>query len=110
MSQCLIISSSIKFSSSYSSNVKGIINIAEKKFQNLKSHDYHVLMMQLLPVALRGTQKENVQLAFVKLCAFLNAHSHKVIFPNNMQRLQNDVVLKDLSALSWCSHLPYSIL
>jgi hypothetical protein len=28
--------------------------MAEKKFQNLKCHDYHVIMTQLLPVALRG--------------------------------------------------------
>ena len=30
--------SSIKVPSGYSSNIKGIINMAEKKFQNLKSH------------------------------------------------------------------------
>jgi hypothetical protein len=28
--------------------------MTEKKFQNLKSHDYHVIMTQLLLVALRG--------------------------------------------------------
>jgi hypothetical protein len=44
----------------FSSNIKGIINMAEKKIQNLKSHDGHVLMMQLLPVALRGLLSENV--------------------------------------------------
>ena len=36
--------SSIKVSSGYSSNIKGILNLAEKKFTNLKSHDCHVLM------------------------------------------------------------------
>ena len=45
---------SIKVPSGFSSNIKGIINMAEKKFQNLKSHDCHVIMTQLLPVALRG--------------------------------------------------------
>ena len=37
-------------------------------------------MTQLLPVALRGLLPENVRLAIVKLCAFLNAISQKVIF------------------------------
>jgi hypothetical protein len=46
--------SSIKVPSGFSSNIKGIINMTEKKFQNLKSHDCHMIMMQLLPVALRG--------------------------------------------------------
>ena len=46
--------SSIKVPSRYSSNTKGIIDLAEKKFTNLKSHDCHVLMTELLPVVLRG--------------------------------------------------------
>ena len=44
---------SIKVPSGFSSNIKGIVNMKEKKFQNLKSHDCHVLMTQLLPVALK---------------------------------------------------------
>jgi hypothetical protein len=59
--------SSIKVSSGFLSNIKGIINMTEKKFQNLKSHDCHVIMMQLLPVALRGLLPENVRVPIVKL-------------------------------------------
>jgi hypothetical protein len=70
---------SIKVPSGFSLNIKGIINMAEKKFQNLKSHDCHMLMTQLLPIALRGILPENVRLPIVKICAFLNAISQKVI-------------------------------
>jgi hypothetical protein len=38
-------------------------------------------MTQLLPVALRGLLSENVRVPIVKLCAFLNAISQKVINP-----------------------------
>ena len=76
--ECLL---SMKVPSGFSSNIKGTINMAEKKFQNLKSHDCHVIMTQLLPVALKGLLPENVRLAIVKLCAFLNAISQKVIDP-----------------------------
>ncbi|KAK1678941.1 hypothetical protein QYE76_039789 [Lolium multiflorum] len=69
--ECL---SSMKVPSGFSSNIKGIINMAEKKFQNLKSHDCHVIMTQLLPIALRGLLPENV------------------INPEVLPRLQNDVV------------------
>ena len=65
----------MKVMSGFSSNIKGIINITDKKFQNLKSHDGHVIMTQLLSVALRGLLSENVRLAIVKLCAFHNAIS-----------------------------------
>jgi hypothetical protein len=69
MFDCL---NSMKVPSGYSSNIQGRINVKEKEFTNLKSHDCHVLMTQLLPVALRGILPENVRLAIVKLCAFLN--------------------------------------
>jgi hypothetical protein len=52
--------SSIKVTSSFLSNIKGIINMAEKKFQNLKSDDCHFLMTQLLPDALQVLLPENV--------------------------------------------------
>ena len=87
--ECL---SSIKVPSGFSSNIKGIINMAEKKFQNLKSHDCHVIMTQLLPVALRGLLPDYVRVPIVKLCAFLNAISQKVIDQDTLTRLQKDVV------------------
>ena len=84
MFECL---ASIKVPSRFSSNIKGIINVLEKKFCNLKSHDCHVLMMQLLPLALRRILPPNVCLATVKLCAFLNAISHKAIDPTDLAKL-----------------------
>ena len=87
-----VVLSNIKVPSGFSLNIKGIINMAEKKFQNLKSHDCHVLMTQLLPIALRGLLPENVRLPIVKLCAFLNAISQKVFDPEVLPRLQKDVV------------------
>jgi hypothetical protein len=89
MFDCL---NSTKVPSGYSSNIQGRINLKEKKFTNLKSHDSHVLMTQLLPVALRGILPDNVRLAIVKLCAFLNEISQKAIDPNKLIKLQNDVV------------------
>ena len=64
----------------------------EKKFLNLKYHECHVIMTQLLPVALRGLLPENVRLPIVKLCGFLNAISQKVISPLTLANLQKDVV------------------
>jgi Transposase family tnp2/Domain of unknown function (DUF4218)/Domain of unknown function (DUF4216) len=89
MFECL---SSIKVPSGYSSNVKRLINMREKKFIHIKSHDCHVLMTQLLPVVLRGILPDNVRKTITKLCAFLNAISQKIINPGNLVNLQNDVV------------------
>jgi hypothetical protein len=58
----------------------------EKKFAHVKSHDSRVLMMQLLPVALRGILPPNVQATIIKLCAFLNI-SQKAIDPTSLLKL-----------------------
>ena len=83
---------SIKVPSRFSSNIKGIINVQDKKFLNLKFHDCHVLMTQLLPIALRGILPPHIRLATVKLCAFLNAISEKAINLNELATLQNDII------------------
>ena len=66
--------------------------MAEKKLTNLKSHDCHLLMTELLPVVLRGILPDNVRLTIAKLCAFINTVSQKVIDPDKLITLQNDVV------------------
>jgi hypothetical protein len=102
--ECL---NSIKVPSDFSSNIKEIINMAEKKFQNLRSHDCRVIMTQLLSVALRGLLPKKIRVAIVKLCAFLNAISQKVIKIYHGYRMMCSIFL---SVLSWCSHHPSSIL
>ena len=84
MFDCL---NSMKVPSGYSSNMQEKINMKVKKFTNLKSHDCDILMTQLLPVALRGILPENVRLAVVKLCDFLNEISQKAIDPNKLTGL-----------------------
>jgi hypothetical protein len=88
MFDCL---NSMNVLSGYSTNIQGKINMKEKKFTNSKSHDCHVLLTQWLLVALRGILLENVRLAIVKLCAFLN-ELQKATDPNKLIKLQNDVV------------------
>jgi hypothetical protein len=48
-------------------------------FNLMKSHDCHVLMTALLPVALRGIKTKLVRDAVTSLCLFFNAIEQKVI-------------------------------
>ncbi|XP_028242242.1 uncharacterized protein LOC114420582 [Glycine soja] len=57
----------------------------------LKSHDCHVLMQQLLPVAIRGTLPEKVCVAITRLCFIFNAICAKVIDPKQLDDLKNEV-------------------
>ena len=42
----------------YCSNISRGVSLEDCKVSGLKSHDYHVLMQQLLPVAIRGYYQE----------------------------------------------------
>ncbi|CAA0819515.1 Unknown protein [Striga hermonthica] len=44
----------VKVPQGYSSNVKWLVSMKEFKLLGLKSHDHHILVQQLLPVAIRG--------------------------------------------------------
>src|SRR4051812_36760044 len=88
---------------------KGNNKYGREKFQNLKSHDCHVIMTQLLLIALRGLLPENVRVPIVKLCAFLNAISQKLIDPESLPGLQTDVA-QCLVSFELVFHHPSSIL
>ena len=53
----------------------------------LKAHDFHVTMMQLLPIAIRGVLPEKVREPIIKFCSFFNAITHKVIDPMELKLL-----------------------
>ena len=65
----------------YYSNIRRLANMKDLKFnmQLMKAHDCHVIMTQLLPVAIRGILPEKLCDPIIKLCSFFNAISHKVI-------------------------------
>ncbi|RVW18016.1 hypothetical protein CK203_112664 [Vitis vinifera] len=63
------------------------------KLNGLKSHDYHALMQQLLPVAIRSVLPKHVRYAITRLCFFFNALCAKVVDVSRLNDLQQDIVV-----------------
>jgi hypothetical protein len=63
----------LKLPSGYSSNFKKLVSVKDMKMNLMKSHDGHVLMTTLLPIALRGIKTELVPDTVTSLCLFFNA-------------------------------------
>ena len=59
------------------------------KISGLKSHDFHVLMQQLLPVALRGLLPKGPRNAIFRLCVFFNDLCQRVL---DQEKLEEDIV------------------
>jgi len=84
----------LKVPTGYCANLKRLVNMKRLKLNisGMKAHDYHVMMTQLLSVALRGILPDKVCDPIIKLCSFFNAISQKVIDVQTLDKLQTDIV------------------
>ena len=67
--------------------------IQAKKFGALKSHDYHILMQTLLPLALRGLMEPTTRMAIMRSCRVFRRLCCKVWDPRQEQNLREDVAI-----------------
>nr|AAX92780.1 transposon protein, putative, CACTA, En/Spm sub-class [Oryza sativa Japonica Group]ABA93324.1 transposon protein, putative, CACTA, En/Spm sub-class [Oryza sativa Japonica Group] len=82
----------IKVPSGYSARISKYVKLDDLKLVGMKSHDCHVLITQILPVAIRGILPPKVRHTIQRLCAFFNAFGQKVIDPEDLDGLQTDIV------------------
>jgi len=71
----------IKIPSGYSLNIRSLVSIKELKLVDLKSHDCHALMQQLLSVAIRSILPKHILHVITQLRFFFNAVCSRVIDP-----------------------------
>jgi len=88
--QCLW---SVKVPQGYSSNIKSLVALNNMKLVGLKSHDCHVLMQQLLAVAIRRILPDKVRVLITRLCFLFNDICSKVIDPRQLDDLENEAAI-----------------
>ncbi|RVW67500.1 hypothetical protein CK203_063103 [Vitis vinifera] len=85
--------SQLKVPYGYCSNLRNLVSMEDLKLYGLKSHDYHTLMQQLLPVSLRSILPKHVRNAICRLSSFFNTLCSKVVDVPTLDELQNEVVV-----------------
>jgi hypothetical protein len=83
----------VKVPEGHCSNLRSLVSMNDLKLVGMKSHDCHILMQQLLPVAIRGILPKRVRHVIIRLCQFFNAICNKVIDPEHLDSLQKEIVL-----------------
>ncbi|KAL0553549.1 hypothetical protein IC582_007447 [Cucumis melo] len=83
----------IKVPEGYSSNTRSLVSLNDLKLNGLKSHDCHVLMQQLLPIAIRSILPKNVRYTISRICFFFNAICAKSFSVSKLDALQEDIVM-----------------
>ena len=69
------------------------MSVNDLKLVGLKSHDCHVLMQHLLPVAIRGILPIKVRVAITRLCFVFNAICSKVIDSARLDELEDEAAI-----------------
>jgi len=83
----------VKVPQGYSSNIKSLVSVEDLKLIGLKSHDCHVLVQDLLPVAICGILQKSVRQVITRLCLFFNAICRKVTDPTRLDELENEAII-----------------
>ena len=61
----------------YASNVSRCVKLKVRTIVGLKSHDNHILMQQLLPIALRGSLPNRIIKPLIELSTFFRGHAQR---------------------------------
>lgn len=83
----------LKVPDGYCSNLSKAVNMTDHRLQGLKSHDYHIIMQDLLPVALRCSMSKQVTAVMIELCSLLKALCSKALQEEDMEKLQQRAAL-----------------
>ncbi|XP_023893695.1 uncharacterized protein LOC112005636 [Quercus suber] len=77
----------------YASNISHHMNMKECKIFGLKSHDNHILMKQLFPIALRGSLPSHVTRPLIKLVCFFREICSKTLRVSNIATVEADIAV-----------------
>lgn len=84
---------SIKVPDGYAANISRCVHLKDRKIIGLKSHDNHILMQQLLPLALRSVLPKNVSCALMELSGFFRDLCSKSLKGKELQILESRIVI-----------------
>ena len=83
----------VKFPDGYASNISHCVNTKNGKISGMKSHDYHVLLQRLLPVAIRGYLSTEIRTPLIELCFFFKELCSRTLKLDILNRMKDDIVL-----------------
>ncbi|XP_059302828.1 uncharacterized protein LOC132054886 [Lycium ferocissimum] len=83
----------VKFPDGYASNISGCVSEDDGQISRLKSHDYHVLLQRVLPIAIRGFENKNVSSSLIDLGDFFQRLCCKTLRRDDLEQLERDIIV-----------------
>ncbi|XP_039831367.1 uncharacterized protein LOC120692187 isoform X3 [Panicum virgatum] len=81
----------VKFPDGYASDIRHNVHVNERKIFGLNSHESHIILQHLLPLAVRKILPEIVSAGVIRISNFFKKLSSLVIRISDMESLQADI-------------------
>ncbi|GJS39831.1 transposable element [Tanacetum coccineum] len=85
--------SNIRVPQGYCSNFSSLVSLKDRKLIGLKSHDYHMLMQEFLPIAIRSIMHPPTRYAIIRFCFFFKFICRKEISLQELDKMQLELVV-----------------
>nr|GEX43312.1 hypothetical protein [Tanacetum cinerariifolium] len=85
--------SNIRVPQGYCSNFSSLVSLKDRKIIGLKSHDYHMLMQEFLPIVIRLIMHPPTRYAIIRFCFFFKVICRKEISLQELDELQLELVM-----------------
>jgi len=83
----------LKFPDGYAANIRRGVNLLQKKIFGLKSHDFHIFIERVLPVAFRGFLPEGIWTSLAELSYFYRQLCAKQISKESILSLKENIAV-----------------
>ncbi|KAG8497123.1 hypothetical protein CXB51_008275 [Gossypium anomalum] len=83
----------IKVPNAYASNISRCVSLKDQRLYSLKSHDYHILMQDFLPLALRCCMSKKMTSCIIELSNIMKAICGKVMNVEELEKVQDQAAL-----------------
>ncbi|GJV26242.1 putative transposase-associated domain-containing protein [Tanacetum coccineum] len=83
----------IKVPKGYCSNFSSLVNLKDRKLIGLKLHDYHMLMQEFVPIAIRSIMHPPTRYAIIRFCFFFKSICSKEIILQELYNMQAKLVV-----------------
>ncbi|XP_074560566.1 uncharacterized protein LOC141816719 [Curcuma longa] len=84
---------SVKFPDGYAANISKNVNANDGKLYGLKSHDCHVLLQRILPVAIRKFFPKDICGTLIELCEFFKKITARSLHIADLSKMEEEIVL-----------------
>uniref|UniRef100_M1BA47 Transposon protein, CACTA, En/Spm sub-class n=1 Tax=Solanum tuberosum TaxID=4113 RepID=M1BA47_SOLTU len=81
----------LKVPDGFSSNISQCVNLKDRKLSGLKSHDYHVILQHLLPLAIRGMLCKSVLEPLIELSISFNMLRAKCLRVDELEKIEGQI-------------------